>query len=96
MDLSDRDNWRLSGAVGVLLAANGLVRLPGPTDALGLLLAGLLVTGGGLAAWNAVVALRDPEAGGGVEWTRGKTVVNLVAVVVLSLALVVSVANLLA
>ena len=55
MDVSDRHNWLLSGLVSLLLVANGLARLPRWSAALDLVLAGALVTGGGLASVNAYV-----------------------------------------
>jgi hypothetical protein len=88
MTLSDRHNWILSGAVGALLVANGIARLPGSTGTLDLVLAGALVVGGLLAASNAVSAIRDPSAVEDVEWSRNKTLLNAGAVVLLTLALV--------
>jgi hypothetical protein len=86
--LSDRRNWLLSWLVGVLLFANGVARLPGSSGTLGLVVAGALVVGGLLASYNAVTALRDPTSVEDVEWTRGKTLLNAGAAVLLALALV--------
>jgi len=61
---------------------------PGSTGTIDLVLAGALVVGGVLAASNAVSAIRDPAAVEDVDWTRGKTLLNAGAVVLLSLALV--------
>lgn len=88
MTLSDRQNWILSGLVGVLLVANGLARLPGSSGTIDLVLAGALVLGGLLAASNAVSAVRNPAAVEDVDWTRNKTLLNAGAVVLLALALV--------
>jgi|GEM_PF-2439531 len=88
MALSDRQNWLLSGLVGVLLVANGLARLPGAAGFVDFVLAGALVVGGLLAAGNAVSAVRDPAAVEDVEWSRNKTLLNVGAVVLLALALV--------
>ena len=87
MDVSDRHNWLLSGLVGLLLVANGLARLPRWSAALDLVLAGALVTGGGLASVNAYVGLRDPDSVADDYWTTRKTLVNAVAVLVLSVLL---------
>jgi hypothetical protein len=88
MALSDRQNWLLSGVVGVLLVANGLARLPGASGFVDYVLAGALAVGGLLAAGNAVSAVRDPAAVEDVEWTRGKALLNAGAVVLLTLALI--------
>jgi hypothetical protein len=88
MVLSDRQNWILSGLVGVLLVANGLARLPGASGFVDYVLAGALALGGLLAAGNAVSAVRDPTAVEDVEWSRNKTLLNVGAVVLLALALV--------
>jgi hypothetical protein len=87
--LSDRRNWLLSWLVGMLLFANGVARLPGSSGTVELVVAGALVVGGLLASYNAVSALRNPAAVEDVEWTRGKTLLNAGAAVLLALALVV-------
>lgn len=89
MQLSARRNWILSGVVGLLLVANGLVRVPG-AETLTLVIAGALVAGGLLAGANAVRALRDPSSAEGVEWTTRKTTINLVALAFLVLVFLVS------
>ena len=86
--LSDRRNWLLSWLVGVLLFANGLARVPGASNTVGLVVAGALVVGGLLASYNAVSALRNPTTVEEVEWTRNKTLLNAGAAVLLALALV--------
>jgi len=91
MGLSDRSNWLLSGAVGFLLFANGIVRVVGWSSVLDLLVAVALMTGGGLIAGNAVTWLRNPEEVDDVVWTTRKTVVNAAATVLLALLLVAAV-----
>ena len=88
MELSDGSYWLLSGLVGLLLVANGVVRIPGGSTPLDLALAGFLIVGGLLAGSNAVVGVRDPDAFGEDYWTLRKTVLNAVAVLVLAFALV--------
>jgi hypothetical protein len=85
--LSDRRNWLLSWLVGLLLLANGVARLPGSSSTLELVVAGALVVGGLLASYNAVTAMRNPASVEDVEWTRGKTLLNAGAAVLLTLAL---------
>lgn len=87
MALSDRQNWTLSGLVGVLLVANGIARLPGWSSPFDLLLSGALITGGGLAAFNAYRGIRRPETMSERPWTTRKTLINVVALVLLSLIL---------
>lgn len=94
MKLSDRNNWILSGAVGVLLVANGLVRIPGWSSNLELVVAGALITGGLLATSNGITAIRDPDARTETDWTPRKTAINAVAVVLLSVILAVGLADL--
>ena len=86
--LSDRRNWLLSWLVGLLLLANGVARLPGSSGTVELVIAGALVVGGLLASYNAVTAMRNPASVEDVEWTRGKTLLNAGAAVLLALALV--------
>ena len=92
MGLSNRNNWILSGLVGVLLVANGLARLPGSSSLVGLIVAVALVIGGLLATTNAVSAVRNPRAVEDIEWSRNKTLLNAGAVVLLALALVAALA----
>jgi hypothetical protein len=83
MNVTDRQNWLLSGGVAVGLVANGVVLVLGSSGTVDLVLAGLLITGGLLALGNAVVGYRDPDAVEADYWTTRKTVVNAVAFVVL-------------
>lgn len=94
MNLSDRTNWVLSGLVGLLLVANGLVRIPGWSSTLELVVAGALLTGGLLAGSNAITAIRDPGAVADSDWTTRKTAINLAAIVLLTLILGLGVADL--
>jgi hypothetical protein len=83
VELSDRSNWILSGLVGLLIGANGLVLTVQWTARLtGLALGVAMAVAGGLILANAVRAIRDPAT---VEqdWTRRKTVTNAVALVIL-------------
>lgn len=88
MELSDRSNWILSGLVGGLLTANGVVWLLRYRDViLGLVVGGAMAVIGLLAAVNAVRAVRDPNSYD-QEWTSRQTATNMVAIVVLVAALV--------
>lgn len=91
MELSDGNNWLLSGLVGLLLLANGAVRIPGESTALDLAVAGFLVVGGLLAASNAVVGIRDPDRFDDDYWTLRKTLLNVAAVGALVFALLTAV-----
>lgn len=91
MDLSDRTNWLLSGLVGVLLTANGVLWLFQYRDVvIGLLLGGAMAVIGLFAAANAVRAIRDPDAYE-QEWTRRQTATNVLAVALLGGALIATV-----
>lgn len=91
MELTDRQNWRLSAAVGVLLAANAVAWVP-RADGLWDWATVIALTVAGLTAMaNGVRALRDPVQAETIEWTARKTRINLIAVVVLVAGLLVQV-----
>ena len=92
MDVTDRQNWILSGVVRSLLVANGVARFPTRSSLLELVLVGALVTGGLLATLNAVTAVTDPSSDVERDWTTRKTAINAVAVVLLTATLVVQMA----
>lgn len=88
MELSDRSNWLLSGLVGALVLANGIViAVHWGARLTGLFAGGAIAVGGALVLTTAVRAVRDPTAID-QEWTGRKTALNAVAVVVLSFGLV--------
>jgi hypothetical protein len=89
MNLTDRQNWGLSTAVGILLAANAVVWAPRADGFWDWLMAIALTVGGLLAMANGVRALREPEQRADMEWTTRKTRLNLVALALLAVALVV-------
>jgi hypothetical protein len=93
MDIGDRENWYLSTAVGVLLAANAVAWVPRAAGVFEWVALIALATGGLTAMANGVRALRESGGDGDMEWTTRKTRLNAVAVVVLALALAVQAAG---
>ncbi|MFB6087691.1 MAG: hypothetical protein ABEJ85_04150 [Haloarculaceae archaeon] len=91
MELTDRQNWILSTVVGVLLAANAVAWVPRADGLWDWATVIALTVGGLMAMANGVRALRDPAQAEAMEWTRRKTHINLLAVVVLTVGLAVQV-----
>jgi hypothetical protein len=89
MDLTERQNWLLSAAVGILLAANALAWTPRADGFWDWAMVVALTVGGLLAMANGVRAIREPGTNAEFEWTTKKTRLNVAAVVILAIALVV-------
>lgn len=88
MELTDRQNWALSGAVGVLFVVNSVLWLLFEDDIIWQAAGLLLVFGGLLATFNSIQAIRGVQGVEPMEWTLKKTLVNVVVVVLLVLAIV--------
>jgi len=90
MELTDRQNRLLSGLVGVLVAANGLVWVVFWDGLVGRATGGVLALGGGFMTLNAIRAIRGAPGVTPMDWTTRKTLFNVLVILLLFVGLLVS------
>jgi len=88
MHLTDRQNWGLSAVVGALIAANGAVWVVQWNGTFGRITGGFLGLAGLFIAVNAIRATRDTRRAGSMDWSRRKTLFNVIASLALAINLV--------
>lgn len=88
MELTDRQNWALSGVVGVLFVVNSVLWLILEDGLLWQVAGVVLAIGGLLATFSAIQAIRDVEGVEPMEWTTRKTIMNVFFTIVLAGAVV--------